>query len=162
MKLLVFSDAHGNKSVVETIIARNPDADYLISLGDSGLQEDYLLQRDIVHVKGNMRKDPGFAYDSTIQLSGHSIFLTHGHKYKVHKDVTKLVQHAIVNGHDIAMYGHTHSAFKKVINTVLVLNPGSCDTSRNGLPPSYLLVEFKEGAILTTFKDVYTDQTIAI
>lgn len=162
MKLLVFSDAHGNKSVVDRILAKHPDADYVISLGDSGLDQSYLFQRDIVHVKGNIRKDPGFSYDSSITVKGHSIFLTHGHKYHVQRNVSKLVQHAIVNGHDIAMFGHTHVALNQVFNNVRILNPGSCDTSRNGLPPTYLLVEFKEEEVITTFKDVFTDQTIAI
>lgn len=162
MKLVVFSDAHGNQAVVERILATHPDADYMISLGDSGLDHAFLMERDIVHVKGNIRRDPGFAYDSSIQVNGHSIFLTHGHKYKVNRSVSKLVQHAVVNQHNIALYGHTHVAFNKTINRVRVINPGSCDQSRNALPPTYLILDLTDGKIQTTFKDVFTNKTIAI
>lgn len=160
MKLVVFSDAHGNQSVVDKILELNNDADYVVSLGDSGLEAEYLFQRDIVHVKGNIRKDPGFTYDSTIDVEGHSIFITHGHKYNIHRNVSKLVQHALLNGYDIAMHGHTHIAYNNVVNNVRVLNPGSCDTPRNGLPPTYLILELEKGEMTITFKDVYTNNTI--
>ncbi|MCK5388336.1 MAG: hypothetical protein KAJ22_03545 [Candidatus Izimaplasma sp.] len=53
MKVVVFSDAHGCKIIIERIISFNPDANYFISLGDSELPLDFLMDLDIIAIKGN-------------------------------------------------------------------------------------------------------------
>jgi hypothetical protein len=162
MKVVVFSDVHGVKMVVDKIVELNPDADYILSLGDSELQEDYLRTHDIICVRGNYPRDPGFLYDSNITIEGKKIFFTHGHKYKVGRSIVKLVKLAINKEYDIVLYGHTHIAALDVENGITFANPGSCAKSRTLLPPTYLIITIEKGATTFTFKDSFTNQTIEI
>ena len=74
MKVVVFSDAHGNKTIVERIMSFNPDADYVVSLGDSELPIDFLMDLDIIAIKGNYPRDGGFAFESILELEDKSFF----------------------------------------------------------------------------------------
>ena len=69
MKLVVFSDAHGNKQAVERIINYNKDTDYLISLGDSELPLSFLQSKNIIMIKGNYPLDAGFKYCDWILIT---------------------------------------------------------------------------------------------
>lgn len=162
MKTIVFSDAHGNKDLVERILDYNVDADYIISLGDSGLDTEFLVSHDIVHVKGNISRDAGIVYDTDMQIEGLNLFLTHGHKFKVHKTLDKLIKHGVVNNYDVVMFGHTHEACLERHGTVLAINPGSCASPRNTLPPTYAILDIKGKNIQVTFKDVLTNSTIEL
>lgn len=163
MKVVVFSDVHGEQIIVDKIIGFNPDADYMISLGDTELQAEYLRANDIIHVKGNYPRDPGFLYDSNITLLGKSIFFTHGHNYKVSRSIAKLVKLAISKEYDIVLYGHTHIASLEINDGIAFINPGSCAKPRTSLPPTYLVITLEENSLPTyTFKESLTNQTIEI
>lgn len=162
MKFVIFSDAHGNRDIVDWILDVNKDADYVVSLGDSGLEHSYLLNRDIVHVKGNIGGDPGFVYDNEIEDAGKRIFLTHGHKYKVHKTLDKLRKKGVSEHYDIVLFGHTHKIHKSKVGKTLFVNPGSCWQSNDGSPPSYAIIDVVGKDVEVTFKRVYTDATIEV
>ena len=68
MKIVVFSDAHGNKKAIERILDFNPDATHIISLGDSELRHNYLLDLNIIAVKGNYPLDGGIGYESILEI----------------------------------------------------------------------------------------------
>ena len=56
MKVVVFSDAHGNQRIVERILDVNREADYFISLGlaDDDEQKDNLAidrRYDLIHLQ---------------------------------------------------------------------------------------------------------------
>lgn len=160
MKLVVFSDAHGNKQAVERVINYNSDADYLISLGDSELPLSYLQSKNIVMIKGNYPFDAGFKYEIKMNFHNKKVYLTHGHKYGVHKENKKLIQYGLNKGFDLIMFGHTHIVFQEEIEGMLVLNPGSCSRPRNTFPPTYLIVFINENEITYTFQDAYTNASI--
>jgi len=160
MKLIVFSDAHGNKEAITTIIANNPVYDYIISLGDSELQDSFLQQFDIIAIKGNYPRDAGFLFHSELEVGGKKLFLTHGHKFGVHKSLVKLSNHAINNGYDLVLYGHTHIARYDKAGSCLLVNPGSIKSPRNALPPSFLIIEITDGEFNFKFMDVNTNEVI--
>jgi len=162
MKLVIFSDAHGNKDVVESIMEFNPDADYLISLGDSELDQDFLLSNDIIPIKGNSPRDAGFVYERILEVEGKRIFLTHGHKFAVHRNLRKLGKYAIENQCNIVLYGHTHILEKTMMSGIVLINPGSCSRPRNTLPPTYLIIEITEEETKYTFKDSFANNTIEV
>lgn len=162
MKLIVFSDAHGDKEAIENIINWNADADYYISLGDSELSHDFLLDLDIIAIKGNYPRDPGFVYERTFDVAEKCLFLTHGHKYKVNKGIDKLYYKALEEECDIMLYGHTHIPKSQMVGKVLFINPGAIYRPRNGLPATYVVVEIVDGIIGFTYKDVKTNKKSAI
>lgn len=159
MKIVVFSDAHGNLEAVKRICLFNPDADYKISLGDLELEEDFLRRNDITYVRGNYPRDPGFLYDSNLTVMGKKIFFTHGHKHSVRFGIGRLLKIAQKESYDICLYGHTHVAKLDYTKGVYIANPGSCSRPRTSLPPTYLIITIDK-EVSFTFKDVMTNETI--
>lgn len=145
MKVVVFSDAHGSKRAIKKILDYNPDASHFISLGDSELRHSYLKDLNIIAVKGNYPLDGGIGYESVLEIEGKKIFLTHGHKYGVRRDIRELVKKANEIKADIVLFGHTHIPYKDRINGVYYLNPGSVVSSRSSHLPSYLILMIEEG-----------------
>ncbi len=160
MKVIVFSDAHGSRILIERILNFNPNADYFISLGDSELPLDFLMDLDIIAIKGNYPRDAGLDYDTILTIAGKKLYLTHGHKYGVHKSLMKLLKYVLSQDFDIVLYGHTHIARVDKINNMLIMNPGSIRNPRSKTPPSYLILNITEDSIEYTFKEVETNMTI--
>jgi len=163
MKLVIFSDVHGRKILLERILRFNPDADNVISLGDSELTLDYLSDLDIISVKGNYPRDPGLAYEHFMTLNGKKFMLTHGHKYSVQRGLKKLANKAMKDGIDVVLYGHTHIAQALYVNDTLLLNPGSVYSSRNNVYPSYCIMYVSDqGKITYEFRESETNMVIEI
>lgn len=160
MKIVVFSDAHGNKEAIQRVVGFNPDANFVVSLGDSEVSYNFLQDLDIIPIKGNYFRDAGFVYESELVVKEKRIFLTHGHKYKVHKGLSKLSNKVIIDGYDIALYGHTHIAKFDTIGEKYVINPGSINKSRNKKVPSYLLIYLDDGVFSFEFKNAITNEDI--
>ncbi len=160
MKLVVFSDAHGNETLIERIITFNPNADYYISLGDTELKLSYLLDLDIVAIKGNYPRDPGFCYESVMEIENKKVFLTHGHKYSVRTDLKKLMNHGFDKEYDIILYGHTHIARKDKVNTLLLINPGSIQSPKDNKPPSYVVLTITKDKVDVVFRNAATNMLI--
>jgi len=161
MKIVVFSDAHGNKKAIERILDFNPDATYLISLGDSEFRHKYLLDLNIIAVKGNYPLDGGIGYESILEIEGKKIFMTHGHKYGVRRDIRELVTKADETGVDIVLFGHTHIPYINKLNGVYYMNPGSIISPRSKHVPSYLILNIEKGKEITyVFKEAQTNSLI--
>ncbi len=161
MKVIVFSDVHGNQALLERIISFNPDADYFLSLGDSELSMDYLLDLDIIGVKGNYPRDAGVGYDHQITLNGLKILMTHGHKYGVQRSLKKLLKAGFDGDYDLILYGHTHIAKVDKVSNLTLINPGSVYRPRSKVNSSYLTLEINEDKTYTdTFKEAETNQLI--
>ena len=143
MKVVVFSDAHGNKEAIKRLLEFNPDADYVISLGDSELKHSFLLDLDIVAIKGNYPRDGGFVFESILELEGKRLFLTHGHKYGVSTDMRKLLAKGMETEVDLVLYGHTHIPRFDNVAGVFYINPGSIVSPRSEHAPSYLILNIE-------------------
>ena len=123
MKVVVFSDAHGNKQAIKRIIEFNPDADYVISLGDSECRHSFLLNLDIIAIKGNYPRDGGVSYESILEIEGKRLFLTHGHKFGVVNDLEKLLAKGKRIGADVLLYGHTHIPRFDIFEEIILFTP---------------------------------------
>lgn len=160
MKLVVFSDAHGNKELIKRVLEFNPDADYVISLGDSELPHNFLQDLDIIAIKGNYPRDGGFVFESVLEVEGKKIFLTHGHKYGVTKDMKKLLDKGMRDEYDLVLYGHTHIPKFDNVAGVYYMNPGSLYSPRTTLPPSYLILYVTKDEVTFKFKESETNLLI--
>ncbi|MBN2604914.1 MAG: YfcE family phosphodiesterase [Bacilli bacterium] len=157
MKLVVFSDAHGDRKVIERIIKFNMDADYFISLGDSELPHKYLLDLDVLAIKGNYPHDAGFVYEKMMDIEGKKVLLTHGHKQDVNNGLVTLCSYAMKQNADIVLYGHTHIARVDHVQEVTLINPGSISKPRADIVPSYLILKITKDSVEYAFKEAYTN-----
>lgn len=174
MKAVIASDIHGRlnamKRLQKVFEAYIPDqiillGDYLYNGPRNGVPDDYdpmavcnILNRYagmIVGVRGNCdsRIDETLLrfklQDSqTIFLNGYRCNLIHG---DLLSDETITAQRG-----DILMFGHTHVYMLKEEDGLFYLNPGSTSFPKNGLPPTFALMDgrtleirsLEDGAVL--------------
>ena len=156
MKILVFSDSHGNTSRMISAIADHlPRVDLLIHLGDGVRDFEYVksIYPDIpsVSIKGNGET---FSRDRCIlDLDSVRIMCIHGHTYGVKEDLDRAAMCAVTEECDLLLYGHTHTPHDRLFTApdgrcVRQFNPGSVG---RGYPPTYGIVSIdKNGAFLTS------------
>ncbi len=152
MLILVISDTHKRITTAVNIIEKTKP-DYILHLGDIISDVEDLVSifpsKDIIAVSGNNDFWPSARYSATerlLDLGGKKIFMCHGHTYGVKHDNSRVVQKARQLGADIALYGHTHSAYHCDHDGIIVINPGSIGT--------YALIEIdKSGKINAEIKN---------
>jgi putative phosphoesterase len=153
MKVLVVSDSHGQDLYVAKALDREWPIDAMLHLGDSQEDQDefacILAGEDVplYMVRGNCDYDPSYPLSRIVELAGHRILMVHGHLCSVSAGTKDLVENALGNACDIAIFGHTH---KPVIDDsepdLLILNPGSITYPRQaGRKKSYIVLELEEG-----------------
>ena len=111
MKILVFSDSHGNISrMKDALEAHLPSCKLIIHLGDGGRDIEYLSslypEIHVISLKGN-----GETISRDTRLfdeMGVRFFCMHGHSYGVKSGIESAATEAKNNGADILLYGHTH------------------------------------------------------
>ena len=132
MKILVFSDTHGNLDFMYRCLdAVKPDA--VVHLGDHYRDGEYLQdlypQMLINRVVGNCDYDyPPYARQMLCySLGGVMTYMTHGHNHHVKMAGTDyLLADARKLGAKLVLYGHTHRIdCRQEPDGVWVLNPGS-------------------------------------
>lgn len=144
MRVIVFSDTHGNMAAVDKIITDNISCDHLIFLGD-GMEEVDILKtkypdKSIFCVAGNCDKCDA-PTSLVIELFNTRIFMTHGHLFDVTESTDKLVKTAVKEKAMFALFGHTHKRYYKEENGMYILNPGSASLPKDGLPPSCAFID---------------------
>lgn len=147
MKLLVFSDNHGEREPLLRILKDNPGLDRYISLGDSEMKEAELTKLNVFGVRGNYPTDPKFPKDLTFVLDGVKTYITHGHYHAVKFGLNTLLNKCLYNDIKLCMYGHTHIAKIVEYEDVLLFNPGALAYRRVGSKQSYALVEITDDYI---------------
>lgn len=128
MKILVLSDSHGDKYLLERIIKKESNVDMIIHLGDGNDEfEDILLNSKITNysVAGNCDFETIAPYTKIINAAGIRIFIAHGHTFDVKETYNKIIKTAKSENADICLFGHTHMQYKSVIDDMIVLNPGA-------------------------------------
>ncbi len=147
MKILVFSDSHGNRHAMsEVVAAEQPDE--VFYLGD-GLADLDLLRVEnpalpITAVAGNCDRMGSAPWESTVERAGKRFFLTHGHTYSVKSGPGGLIAEAKRQGVDATLFGHTHQPLCEKVNGLWLLNPGSVGWRCS---PSYGVIFLKNGQI---------------
>ena len=115
MRVVVFSDSHGNYDVLEKIMERHKgDGDVFIHLGDGEREFELLTyvynDKKLLFVSGNCDWGTDKPDYDIIKLGGKTIFFTHGARFGVKGDLNIAKLFARKNEADILLYGHTHIA----------------------------------------------------
>lgn len=153
MRIVVMSDSHSYYPPLQKIFNAQQNADFFIHLGDGG-PDIWKLglefpDRTLYSLRGNCDTDRELPDFLVIPAGNHKIFACHGHKHSIKYTKNHIVEAAIQNGCDIALFGHTHERFESVVNGVHLLNPGSCSIPRDGLPRSYAFIDIIGDGIVT-------------
>ena len=158
-KILVVSDNHRKLDNIYQLLEENPDISYFIHLGDGEGSEDAIRTHlpkgcESYFVQGN---NDFFAYlpkEIEMRLGKERLFLTHGHLYGVGFDLQGLADEARARNCSMALFGHTHRPFSRLVNGVLCINPGSINFPRQeNRKPSYAMFYLdKKGNLRTEAK----------
>jgi len=153
VKIAVFSDTHGvTLPMVDAVRSARPDA--VVHLGDYERDAAVLLREfpelPLYSVCGNCDWLPKAPNTLTVSFGPVTAFLTHGHLYSVdYGRVDSLVYAAQEAGAQLALFGHTHTAFQEDVGGVRVINPG---TAGKGREKTWALLEiFENGGIAAQF-----------
>ncbi len=144
MLIGVVSDSHGNRIKMHECLPYLKKVEYLLHAGDFYEDAELIagvLNCQVTAVVGNcdyMVKGPT---EEMIVLDGNKIYLTHGHLYKVKRNLTGLFKRAKSLKAQIVVFGHTH--FPEVFHKsgILFVNPGSLDSPRHGYEPSVAIID---------------------
>lgn len=148
MKVGVFSDSHGNLTVLKQALDQMGAVDVIIHLGD--YVQDALHLRNLTNipihiVQGNMDQDAvegSLVLETTI--GGYKFFATHGHQYGVKNNLDQLYHAALEKNADVILFGHTHEAYHRDDGQILIMNPGSIGASHVGDIESFGLLTITE------------------
>ena len=151
MRVVVFSDIHGNGRAVEKIILKNPEVRHFIFLGDGDSIVDRVAQRrkDLTFhiVAGNCDYGSFFPNTDIFTAEAHKIIFCHGHTIGVKYGLSQLSDFARSQGADIALFGHTHCRYYEYDDGLHIINPGSASCPRDGKAPCYLFIDMTKGGI---------------
>ena len=115
LNVVVFSDSHGKRDRVASLIART-SADTVLFLGD-GLADLAAIPDgvDVRAVRGNC--DLFGAADTPthriVTLGAYRLYLTHGHQEGVKYGLDTAIAAALAEDADALLYGHTHRAMER-------------------------------------------------
>lgn len=170
MKILVFSDSHGNpKGMIDTVRLHlnTGGVDHIFFLGD-GLRDFLSVLEEFPSIPANYvagncdfgiqlpSEMRGKIYEDLIEVGNKKFFITHGHRYDVKTTYQRAVDHAIDEGADVLLFGHTHCCEDATLDGsfdghVRIINPGSCG---KGLYPTYALINIERGHVVCGFGQI--------
>lgn len=132
MKIVVFSDSHGNvQSMVDIALLEQPD--HIIHLGDHVRDADALAEQIpncfVTRVAGNCDHMVMCSQHLIREFGGLRFFITHGHEYGVKTSLLRLAYAAMEAEADFALFGHTHRAMAECRDNFVFFNPGTCNAS---------------------------------
>lgn len=145
MRVLIVSDTHGRHGGLDRALQEAGDIDVLIHLGDVEGGETYIdavvdCEKHII--RGNNDFFSDLPREEEFLISGHKVFITHGHAYYVSLDPEYIREEGKARGAEIVMFGHTHRPYFEDENGIIVLNPGSLSFPRQeGRKGSYMILE---------------------
>lgn len=153
MRIGVVSDSHGDLYSLDKTLSLMGNLDMIIHLGDHykdiiKLNEKYGKQ--IEHVAGNNDYSGGSVHDRILIVDGVRIFMTHGHRYGVYYDLSRLGFKAQEEKADVVLYGHTHVQSREDYKGIMYLNPGSTSLPRDNRPGG-LILSIERGIIECNF-----------
>ena len=167
MKIVVFSDSHGYTAGMERAMSFNSDADLVVFLGDGVADAEEVLENypSVPFVKVSGNREQYFAdflggatpdYEAVFVMGGVKFLAMHGHRpANVKHGVEGAAVYAKKKGADVLLYGHTHEADDRVIETgdggIRVINPGSVGARGDG---TYAVLEVMDGNVVCGFGDV--------
>ncbi|MDR3156559.1 MAG: YfcE family phosphodiesterase [Lactobacillales bacterium] len=144
-EILVISDSHGDRSIVEEVRDRyKGKVDFLFHNGDSEISPGDPLWKDFYVVGGNVDFS-GFSDEHLVNVGKEVAFQTHGHLFGVKFDMNHLWLAAYERGASISLFGHTHQIYCEQHKGILFLNPGSISYFRGHIrEKTYALLDFQD------------------
>lgn len=131
MRILIFSDTHGDINGCISVIDAVKKVDMLLHAGDCARDAEDLacLYPNIpLHfVAGNNDLFTNAPDDLLIHAGEKKIFLTHGHQERVKWEHTyeTLAEKAKSKYADLVVFGHTHVPYTGYAGNLMIFNPGS-------------------------------------
>lgn len=129
LRILVFSDSHGQYKPMKKAIEAQPDAETVVFLGDGHRDFEYCKQfvqnKHIYTVKGNNDFHCEYPLRQVITENNANIYITHGHYEYVKSSLSGLLIKARENNCKIALYGHTHRQQTDYCDGIYVFCPGA-------------------------------------
>lgn len=156
MKCLVVSDSHGDREILESILAHNKNnVDAFFHCGDSELEANDSLFNVFNGVIGNMDFDMNFPEELVKVVDGETIYVSHGHLTGVKTNLLTLSLRAQSKNANFAFFGHTHELGCEMTDDgMLILNPGSISLPRGqyrGLGGTYAIIEADAKFVRVTY-----------
>jgi len=150
MKILVVSDSHGNKEILNELASRYLNkVDHFVHCGDSELSSDDLIWGIMSTVRGNCDYDYQFPEALRFQAGNLNVLVVHGHHHSVRSSVAGLKREAEQAGAVLVFYGHTHIVKAEQEDGIIFINPGSISQPRGTLMEKTYCVATVEGQTLT-------------
>ena len=103
---LVISDNHGDRAILERIVAKWADhVDVMIHCGDSEIPATDPLMKNFLRVAGNNDWHLGYVADQEVVVNGCHFLVTHGHHDRVNFTLTPLMLKGAAAGADVVCFG---------------------------------------------------------
>lgn len=151
MKILVFSDSHGNSYNIKRAMDMHPNASAAIFLGD-GLSDFLSIPPNNaarLYVRGNCDWHPEYSFIpavDSVTIDGKKIVFLHGHTHSAKSGMEALRSLAEDMGAHILLFGHTHVATEYYENGIYYMNPGTIGGKDTA--PTYGIITLRENGIL--------------
>lgn len=147
MKLLIVSDSHGDLAALCAAVRREKP-DRIVHLGDYGDDARALGAQfpsiPLASVPGNCDGLCAAAHTLVETYEGVTVFMTHGHRYGVKRDLLHLSLAAREAGAQLALFGHTHVPLCEEDGGLTLVNPGAC----RGRAGRYAIAELRAGEVV--------------
>lgn len=155
MRIIVFSDSHGDISRAMEILDRE-EYDLVIHLGDyseDGRLIREKIDRPVYQVRGNCDYyDLDTDLEQVLVLAGKKFFLSHGHDYGVKHNYNRIFYRGLELGADIVLFGHSHRPLI-LRDKIILFNPGSISLPQPGEAASYGLIRIEDGQVELEIKN---------
>lgn len=138
MEVVIVSDSHGKSQILKDIVKKHPNANAYIHCGDSEMAAEELLP--FISVTGNNDYYTQLPEYNVFEVESTRILVMHSHTLPFGRSVEALVSKAKSLSCQIACYGHTHRYDERIIDDILVINPGSLYYNRDQSKTSYVLL----------------------
>lgn len=141
MKILVFSDSHGQKQKMAKIAAEEKPS-LILHLGDHEADTAGTFDNvPVLSVKGNCDYNSCGEETRRFDLGDVKIFMTHGHRYGVKSGLSSVTKAALAEGANVILFGHTHRPYLQTYSDYSIMNPGTPDQS-------YGIIEMENGKLV--------------
>ncbi len=177
-RLLVFSDSHGDHTVVSDIFRQfgsTVDAaifagdglyDVLHTMNNAAKYSDAMknLPPVICMVRGNndtsylssdFLEDIFIPRRAVLTVGARTILVTHGNESHVYYSTDAVEMEAEITGANSVIYGHSHVPAENM-HVIYSMNPGSCSYPRRRSPRSCAVLEIQGRNIFSIFYSIET------
>ena len=156
MKIGVISDTHRYVGDATSLINSLGNVDLIVHLGDNIEDVEILssvYKGKIINVRGNCDFSKKVPSELIEEIGGRRFFVTHGNRYDVKYDLSKLRYRALELEANIVLFGHTHVSQIEYIDGIWFINPGSPTLPRNGVR-SVAIIGIEEDKIVPVIKKI--------